>query len=169
MRLALVAPAMRPLLPVLIVAALATTAREATAETAFGPPSNSDAWTARLVAPTPYSAVPGGSRTKMLQPYTPVTGSSTTLLVLGSAVRHGHVWLNVRLPRRPNGASGWIRRDDAVVTRTADRVEISTRRRVLTLLRAGRGSPAHQGGRRGSRHADPTRSLRALRDGSPFG
>lgn len=138
MSLAPVASATRPLLAVLIVAALATTAREATAETAFGPPGKSVAWTARLVAPTPYSAVPGGSRTAILQPFTPATGSSTTLLVLGSAVRNGDVWLNVRLPQRPNDASGWIRRDDAVVTRTPDRVEISTRRRVLTLLRAGR-------------------------------
>jgi lipoprotein-anchoring transpeptidase ErfK/SrfK len=138
MSLALATSARRSILPLLFVAALATSAKDSTAETAFGRQDRSAAWTARLVAPTPYSAVPGGGRSGILQPFTPVTGSSTTLLVLGRAVRNGEVWLRVRLPFRPNDASGWIRRDDAVVTWTPYRIEISTRRRLLTLLRAGR-------------------------------
>lgn len=137
MSLAGVTSATRSLPPILVVAALVTSTGEATAETSFGPPATSAAWTARLVAPTPYSAVPAGARTGVLQPFAPATGSSTTLLVLGSAVRNSDVWLNVRLPSRPNDASGWIRRDDAVLTRSAYRIEISTRRRLLTLLRAG--------------------------------
>jgi lipoprotein-anchoring transpeptidase ErfK/SrfK len=73
-----------------------------------------------------------------LQPLTPATGSSVTLLVLASVEQHGDVWLRVRLPQRPNGASGWIRRDDAVLARTPYRIVISTRQRLLTLYRAGR-------------------------------
>ena len=37
-----------------------------------------------------------------------------------------------------NGASGWVRRDDVVLGRTAYRIVISTGRRSLTLFRVGR-------------------------------
>jgi lipoprotein-anchoring transpeptidase ErfK/SrfK len=48
------------------------------------------------------------------------------------------LWLHVALPRRPNGASGWIPADVARLSRTPYRVEISTARRTLALLRAGK-------------------------------
>ena len=50
----------------------------------------------------------------------------------------GVAWLRVRLSRRPNDASGWIRADVARVRRTPWRVVMSTRRRELRVLRRGR-------------------------------
>src|SRR5262249_26990282 len=90
------------------------------------------------VAPTVVAAAPGGAPQTTLPPLTPATGSSVTLLVLGRAVQNGDDWLRVLLPRRPNGASGWIRRNDVVLARTTYRIVISTQRRQLTLFRAGR-------------------------------
>lgn len=116
---------------------LAASAADATTATVYAVPDTSGAWTARLVAPTPVASAPGGTRIAALQPLTPATGSSVTLLVLGSAEQHGNLWLRVRLPQRPNGASGWIRRDNAVLARTPYRIVVSTRQRLLTLYRAG--------------------------------
>ena len=127
----------------LATAVLATTSLAASAgsyggaSAAYGAPSHTGAWVARLVAPTPVAATPEGPLLERLQPSTPATGSSTTLLVLGSAAPSGELWLKVRLPNRPNDGSGWIGRDAAVVERTEYRVEISTQQRLLTLRRAG--------------------------------
>ena len=125
-------------LVVLILGALPTTTPTAAAGTTYGPPSVDGAWTARLVSRSAVMTAPGGPLFETLEPFTSATGSSTTLLVLGSSVRHGHIWLRIRLPQRPNNASGWIRRDDAVLERSAYTIQISTGRRLLTLREAGR-------------------------------
>jgi hypothetical protein len=58
--------------------------------------------------------------------------------VLGTALdRRGRLWLDVRLPARPNGSSGWIRADDARLVTTAYRIEIFVRRRLVELLYRG--------------------------------
>ena len=44
----------------------------------------------------------------------------------------------MRLPVRPNGASGWIPADVVQLRITAYRIEISTGRRLVRLLRSGR-------------------------------
>ena len=66
-------------------------------------------------------------------------GGPVGLLVLGSRPDdQGRLWIEVRLPARPNGASGWIRADLVQLRPTAYRVEISTGRRVVRLLHHGR-------------------------------
>ena len=66
-------------------------------------------------------------------------GGPVSLLVLGSRTDdQGRLWIEVRLPARPNGASGWIRADLVQLRPTAYRVEISTGRRVVRLLHHGR-------------------------------
>jgi lipoprotein-anchoring transpeptidase ErfK/SrfK len=45
--------------------------------------------------------------------------------------------LRVRLPWRPNGASGWINGDAVLLRATRWRIVVSTARRTLTLWRAG--------------------------------
>jgi hypothetical protein len=47
-------------------------------------------------------------------------------------------WIRVRLPIRPNGTSGWILADMVQLTRTPYRILISTRQRIVRLLRLGR-------------------------------
>jgi lipoprotein-anchoring transpeptidase ErfK/SrfK len=122
---------------VFVVVSLHSPAAEATRARTSAPAADG-AWTARLVAPTRVTTAPAGEKLETLQPQTGATGSSATLLVLGTAKRHGEMWLRVRLPQRPNTASGWIRSDDAVLTRTSYRISISTSRRLLTLYRDGR-------------------------------
>ena len=53
-------------------------------------------------------------------------------------VKHGGpAWLQVYLPQRPNGSTGWIRRRDVRVVPDPYRLRIDLRRHRLTLLRAG--------------------------------
>lgn len=51
----------------------------------------------------------------------------------------GRVWVKIRLPRRPNGRTGWVARD-ALASFHVNRFQLVIRRRTLraTLLRRGR-------------------------------
>lgn len=61
-----------------------------------------------------------------------------TLLVLAGATRDGIDYIKVRLPRRPNGSSGWIRRDHVVLSTTPYWVTVRVRSRTVTVYRRGR-------------------------------
>jgi lipoprotein-anchoring transpeptidase ErfK/SrfK len=62
----------------------------------------------------------------------PITGVRTALPVLG----HTKNWLHVRLPGRPNGLTGWIRRTSTVLSVTPWRLVVEIgRRRVLAFRR----------------------------------
>jgi lipoprotein-anchoring transpeptidase ErfK/SrfK len=74
--------------------------------------------------PTPDSTV-----VTTLEPSTPL-GSPRVLLVLDE--RDG--WLQVSLPIRPNGSSGWVRSEGLHHTTTSKRVEVDLERRMLTLF-----------------------------------
>jgi lipoprotein-anchoring transpeptidase ErfK/SrfK len=50
----------------------------------------------------------------------------------------GDTWLNVFLPRRPNGMSGWVRREQVRVRPVAHEVEVDLSARTARLLRDGR-------------------------------
>ncbi len=65
---------------------------------------------------------------------TPITGEQTTLPVLA---RRGR-WLEVRLPGRPNGHTGWILAGKTVRSVTAWHIVVDTSRRTVTVFRAGR-------------------------------
>ena len=94
---------------------------------------------ARVVAPTQVLSGPGEGRMVMkLSPLAEWGGGEVQLLVLGSALRDGHRWLRVRLPERPNGATGWIREDLTRVSTTPWRIEVSTARARVTVERDGR-------------------------------
>jgi hypothetical protein len=61
------------------------------------------------------------------------------LLVLRAARdRDGHCWVKVRLPSRPNDASGWLNAQRVELRLTAWRITISRARRQLTVYRAGK-------------------------------
>jgi lipoprotein-anchoring transpeptidase ErfK/SrfK len=60
------------------------------------------------------------------------------LLVLGSAERGGRTWLRVLLPIRPNGSSGWIPADNAVLGRTRYWIDVRLRSRRVIAFRRGR-------------------------------
>jgi lipoprotein-anchoring transpeptidase ErfK/SrfK len=65
---------------------------------------------------------------------TPLTGERTVLPLLG---RHGQ-WLKVRLPGRPNGHTGWIRRAATGRSITDWHIVVDLARRSVIVYRAGR-------------------------------
>jgi lipoprotein-anchoring transpeptidase ErfK/SrfK len=69
----------------------------------------------------------------------PSWGGPTSFLVQ-SAHRDaaGHTWLNVLLPRRPNGSSGWLRHDQVRLRPVTRQVEVDLSSRTARLLRDGR-------------------------------
>ncbi len=83
------------------------------------------------VAGLAYSDAPGGPTVGHL----PATswGGPTVRPVVGEQAG----WLQVRLERRPNGSTGWVRQQDVDVAPTAYRIVISTCRRALTLFQDG--------------------------------
>jgi len=84
---------------------------------------------ARVAGPVSVAPSPGADPTLEL-PATTEFGTPRALLVVD---REGD-WLQVALPERPNGSTGWIRLDDTVELREVDeRVEIDLIARTLTL------------------------------------
>jgi lipoprotein-anchoring transpeptidase ErfK/SrfK len=60
------------------------------------------------------------------------------VLVLGRPrVAQHRCWMLVRLPWRPNNASGWINANNVIVERTPWQIKVSTAQRTLTVLRSG--------------------------------
>lgn len=103
-------------------------------------PTREAAWTARLIAPTVATSAPDGGEVRhRFGTRARWNGGPVGLLVTGvHEGLDGRRWLKVMLPRRPNGSQGWIPADVAVLRRTPWRVEVSLRRRSLTVLRDGR-------------------------------
>lgn len=61
------------------------------------------------------------------------TGAPLTLLV----TRQDGIWLQVLLPVRPNGSTGWVRASEVLAARVPYRIEISTKAHRLTLYKSG--------------------------------
>jgi lipoprotein-anchoring transpeptidase ErfK/SrfK len=81
---------------------------------------------------------PRGGRVVGLFPRTTPWGSPTAFLVREARrSAGGEVWLKVLVPRRPNGASGWLLRDQVRVRPVDYAVEIDLSERTVRLLRGG--------------------------------
>jgi lipoprotein-anchoring transpeptidase ErfK/SrfK len=66
-------------------------------------------------------------------------GSPTPFLI--DQARHtatGETWLKVLLPRRPNGSSGWVRRDQVRIRPVSHEVVVDLSSRTASLLRSRR-------------------------------
>jgi lipoprotein-anchoring transpeptidase ErfK/SrfK len=69
----------------------------------------------------------------------PITGERTVLPVIGRrSGADGVGWLHVRLPGRPNGHTGWIRRRATDATRTSWHIVVDTSERRVTVYKQGR-------------------------------
>jgi len=67
------------------------------------------------------------------------SGQAQALLVLRSARdERGRRWIKLELPIRPNGRTGWIPADYAMLSRTGYWIDVSTGRRLVSVYRAGR-------------------------------
>lgn len=96
------------------------------------------AWLAKPLTPLAVRARPAGRRVSIARPQTPTSGQAHRLLVLEQRTIEGQVWLRVRLPVRPNDASGWVPRDRVVLERTPLAIVVRLRAREVRVLRAGR-------------------------------
>jgi lipoprotein-anchoring transpeptidase ErfK/SrfK len=110
-----------------------------------GGPTARSAWTARVVAPTTARTEPWTARGALrLSTRAKWGGGPMQLLVLDSMYltsgrkRVRRMWVQVALPERPNGRTGWIRADKVMLRRTRWRVVISRGSRTATVYRAGR-------------------------------
>jgi lipoprotein-anchoring transpeptidase ErfK/SrfK len=101
-----------------------------------GAPGPAAAWRAELSARTAvYDRLPkaGGRASRRVSP-----NDAPWLLVLGPPRAAGdRCWLRVRLPSRPNQASGWVDAAAVAVEQTPWRIDVVTRRRTLNVYRAG--------------------------------
>ena len=77
-------------------------------------------------------------RVGYLPTYTPYTGRALVVPVIASRKdRNGNDWVRVRLYKRPNGATGWIPRWITRRKRLEWRIDVSLRRRTVSVYRAG--------------------------------
>jgi lipoprotein-anchoring transpeptidase ErfK/SrfK len=93
---------------------------------------------AKLMLAAPALSTPGGAVKTQLPTSIRPDGGPTQLLVLGRRRADGKSWLRVLLPTRPNGASGWIPRDDARLSQTPWKVVVSLADRRVYVTRRGR-------------------------------
>lgn len=87
---------------------------------------------ARTAAELAVFTAPGGAQTTVL-PATTDFGSPRALLV----VAEDGDWLQVALPVRPNGSTGWVRRADVELRTVDETIVIDLAARTLTLLEGG--------------------------------
>lgn len=127
-----------------LAAVLSLTAAQAPATTSGQgdryAPTARKAYVAQVVYPTAVRGRPGGGgRRGRLGTAARWGGGPVRLLVLDSG-RDGRerLWLRVRLADRPNDRSGWIRHDHVRLRATPWRIVVSTGRRMVRVLRAGR-------------------------------
>lgn len=100
-----------------------------------GKPTSKVAWRAELLEPTGVDRVLRSDR-RVLVSVGPTQAS--WLLVLGAAsTQSGRCWVKVRLPWRPNDASGWVEASRVILRPTAWRIVVSVAKRSLSVYRAG--------------------------------
>jgi hypothetical protein len=74
----------------------------------------------------------------MVRSRRPLTGEQSVLPVLGAVVVDRTRWLDVLLPGRPNGRSGWISADHTTASRTSWSIVIHTESRSMSIDQYGR-------------------------------
>jgi lipoprotein-anchoring transpeptidase ErfK/SrfK len=94
--------------------------------------------TAKLLHAAVVRERPEGATVGRLAATRPLTGAPTVVPVLRVASAEGREWLRVRLPRRPNGATGWIAADGTLGGETPWAIEVSRAHRRAAIYRAGR-------------------------------
>jgi lipoprotein-anchoring transpeptidase ErfK/SrfK len=72
------------------------------------------------------------------KPETDWSDEPQSLLVLGSAVRKGRLWLRVLLPIRPDGTSAWISRNRVTLSRTRYWLVVAKRLREVQIYVDGK-------------------------------
>jgi lipoprotein-anchoring transpeptidase ErfK/SrfK len=130
---------------ILIAAALAlalglAAASGAAAAPTPAPPTATSASVGRVLVPVTARVAPRMSARArgVVQPVAPFAKGPTVLMVTRTTVVDGRRWVEVLLPRRPNGTRGWVPADVLRLRTTALRITIDLSDRRLTVHRAGR-------------------------------
>lgn len=89
---------------------------------------------ARATGPLEVRDVPRGEVTHHLDATT-AFGTRTVLLVVGQGMEDG--WLEVLLPVRPNGSTGWVHADDVELRELTIEVHVDLDARTLTVVDDG--------------------------------
>jgi lipoprotein-anchoring transpeptidase ErfK/SrfK len=100
---------------------------------------NAPAYAALAATDVTVFARPSGDRVVAVFPAKLPWGSPMAFLVRQARPdQTGEIWLNVSLPRRPNGTNGWVRRDQVRLRSVTHEVEVDLSSRTARLLRDGR-------------------------------
>jgi len=146
-RTAAVAAATLALLaPAAAAAGAPAPAPERSGASALSAPTATRAWVGRVLVPVTARTRPRMSarRVTVLQPFTPLAGGPTNVLVTAVRTlrapgeRERRTWVRVRLPIRPNTSQGWIPADALRFRATGLRILIDQSDRRLTLYSRGR-------------------------------
>jgi len=109
--------------------------------TPLRPVARRGATVAKVIAPVTARRAPS-ARARAVWRVPSATGWSHQAQVLlvrrGARDENGRRWLQVALPIRPTGTTGWIPADYARLSRTPWWVEVSTAHRLVTVYRDGR-------------------------------
>jgi lipoprotein-anchoring transpeptidase ErfK/SrfK len=82
-----------------------------------------------------------GAPLELVQALRPLTRERTVLPLLGKATgAQGVQWLNVMLPGRPNGHTGWIKRPATRISTTRWRIVVHTSSRRVIVYERGRAA-----------------------------
>lgn len=80
-----------------------------------------------------------GARGTTVQARRPITGGPTVLPVTGHRkTKDGIRWLQVMVPGRPNGRTGWVARRGTTVTKTSWQLVVMTASRRIAVYHRGR-------------------------------
>lgn len=126
-------PATAPSAEVTATPSAATTA-PASAGTQAATPA--PALVARATGRLPVFDAPQGAPVKTL-PATTGFGSRTVALVTDDGAAAADGWLEVLLPGRPNGATGWVRADDVELREVALEVRVDLDARTIAVFDGG--------------------------------
>ena len=103
-------------------------------------PTPSTAWIAAPLSPVVARAAPKASARVVWR--VPLVGrfggDRTHLLVTRVAIRKGVRWVEVLLPKRPNGSRGWVLQGRMELTSTSIRLKIDVSDRRLSVFRKNR-------------------------------
>lgn len=110
-----------------------------TAEEPARPPSRAaGATVVKILVRTRLRARPDGGRVVWTaRPQTPYNGLPQRLMALRERVVDGRRWVQVRLPARPNDATGWLLRDAVAFERTRWWIDVSVGARTVVVRRDG--------------------------------
>jgi L,D-transpeptidase catalytic domain len=101
-------------------------------------PTNALAWRAGIEGITAvFDRLPAGRRIPHPSTWLGPTDGPWLLVLSRAHSGAGRCWVQVRLPWRPNDATGWVNANKVDLEKTRWRIEVSTAARTLTLYRSG--------------------------------